>query len=136
MSLECYERKRIVCDRCGHSWFTQSENYRVLCSACGKHVRTGYPTPWEIKKGKKRPEVLDNKIIQDDIMRGNIFEAMNKADMEILNNKQLSRDIIPIVLQRDDIKFAFAKACEERKKSPVAMVRMMVGNWLKKEGYL
>lgn len=54
--------------------------------------------------------------IEDDVMRGNILDAMNRENLDPNNHKELFKDTIPLILKESDIKFAFARACEKRKK--------------------
>ena len=109
-------------------WFTKAK-VRPKCSKCNS-------TQPRIKLEANASNVEANASISDDIMHGNIFTALNKADLDIMNDKQLQKDLIPIILQRDDIKYAFAKACEEKNRSPSILMRRAVRFWLKSEGYL
>ena len=72
--------------------------------------------------------------ISDDIMQGNIIDALNKAEINPFNNNgKISNDFIPLLLKNDELKFAFSKYCEQKKKQPLWVVRYAIIKLLKEE---
>jgi len=128
----------LECPNCGFEWDYTGNNYRVGCRNCGKWFRTGLPTPWENKNKNctsSKKNCTSSKI-SDDIMRGNIIDALEKADVDPWNNNGvLSKDFIPLLLKEDKLKFAFSKYCMEKKKQPTYVVKKAIIYFLKEEKY-
>jgi len=115
MSLEC--------PRCRYNWNFRGRAKRVQCPKCGKFF--------------KNPALLQEScVIRDEIMQGNILDALEKSDVNPSNNKELFKDVIPLILKDEKLKFAFANACLELRKSPEKMIRKAVKYFLEEHGYL
>src|SRR4030043_1601092 len=128
----------LVCPKCGHKWNYKGNEYRTKCTKCRVNgtitiIKTGLPS----KRNGTKMEQRNNKngtTISDDIMHGNILEALEKADIDPLNNNgKLSKDFIPLLLKDDKLKFAFAKYCEMKKKQPLWVVKQAIIKLLKEE---
>jgi hypothetical protein len=73
--------------------------------------------------------------ISDDIMHGNILDALEKANINPFNsNGKLSKDFIPLLLKDDELKLAFSKYCELKKKQPLWVVKQAIIKFLTGEG--
>ena len=69
-------------------------------------------------------------------MRGNIIEALEKADIDPFNNNgKISKDFIPLLLKDDKLKFSFSSYCMDKKKQPLWVVKKAIMEFLKKEKY-
>ena len=69
------------------------------------------------------------KKITDDMMRGSLVDILKQPD-----DKELQRhckDMIPLILKDDLIKYHFANECERSKKLPVVVMREAVEYYLK-----
>lgn len=124
------EWKKITCPHCKKSYKFYGKSNRVECRYCGKWFQQKYQDDMVI------PNKPVNDDIKDDILQGNILDALEKADINPANHRELFRDAIPLILKKDDLKYAFAKACQDRKRSPEEMMRKAVRYWLKEKGYL
>jgi len=120
-SLACDNHVELKCPKCGYIWQFKGKANRVQCRKCKKFFTRKY---------KKSAD------IQDDIMKGNILDALQKVDTDPSSHKELFKDAIPLILKDDDLKFAFSQACSELKKSPETIVRRAVKYWLKDKGFL
>lgn len=68
MNLEC-DFLKIECPNCSNVWISKSKAKRVQCSACGKFFKN--------PNADKSAKVLKSQqIIQDNIMQGNIMDAL------------------------------------------------------------
>jgi len=63
---------KLECSRCGHSWNYKGNKYRAICVKCRNWIRTGLPSPWS------KNASVNASVIKDDIMHGNIIEALEK----------------------------------------------------------
>ena len=127
---------KLTCPKCGHKWNYKGNKYRAMCMNCRrKHntvtwIKTGLPP-----NATNSPPNATNSI-SDDIMRGNITEALNKADIDPFNSKgKLSKDFIPLLLKNDKLKFAFAEYCDDNKKQPLWVVKKAIMFFLEQDGY-
>lgn len=131
----------LVCPKCGHKWNYRGNNYRIDCGNCRKQgiitiIKTGLPTPWEKSNSNPNNPTVKSNSISDSIMRGNILEALEKADIDPMNNNgKISKDFIPLLLKDEKLKFAFAKYCEAKKKQPLWVVKKAIINFLMEEKY-
>ena len=121
MSSEC-KFKVIVCPLCSYRWPFTGKARKIQCPGC--------------KKFFDKSEVLDESRIRDDIMKGNILDALGDAGINPDNNHEMFKDVIPLILRDDDLKFAFSKACSELRRSPERLMRSSVRSWLEENGYL
>lgn len=126
-SSTCASYVELKCPKCGYVWPFTGKCNNVQCPGCGKFFKRKY---------KRRPNTEKPADIRDDIMKGNIMEALHKADMDPSNHKELFKDAIPLILRDDELKFAFSYACEELKKSPETIVRWAVKEWLKDKRFM
>ena len=124
----------LECPKCNHKWNYRGNLKRARCPNCRKkgiknqYVKTGLGA----NNGAKMAQIGAN--ISDDIMRGNILDALDKADIDPLySNGKLSKDFIPLLLRDDELKFAFAKYCDIKKKQPLWVVKYAVEKLLKEE---
>ena len=120
----------LICPKCNHKF--NSEAKRPQCSQC----RYNFPRVKNIQKHPQETSKKTSNLISDDIMQGNILDALNKADINPTNHRELFRDAIPLILKEDKLKFAFAEACQDRRRSPEIIIRNAVRFWLKEKGYL
>ena len=118
----------LVCPNCDNHWKFRGKAKRVQCPKCKRFFSRNLQKPAETCN---IPAVIEDKI-----MRGNILEVLESENIDPMNNKELFKDTIPLLLKEPDIKFAFAKACEKRKKSPEKLLRSIVKKWLKQEKLL
>jgi len=119
----------LKCPKCGYGWDFKGRARRVQCLKCGKF----FYNPIFMQKPANNAETCK---IKDDIMHGNILDALNKANIDPINHNELSKDWIPILLEDNKLKFAFAEACEKLQKSPEKVLRMAIKDWLKQKEYL
>lgn len=125
--MQSEEFKILTCPYCGYNFpFTGKAN-RVQCH--NKDCKRWF-------KQRYKKEDVATVDVKDDILKGNILDALEKADINPANHRELFRDAIPLILKKDDLKFAFAKAVQDRKRSPEEMMRKAVRYWLKEKGYL
>jgi len=119
----------LECKVCGHVWDYKGKAKRAQCGKCRWNGKVTYikTTP------NTTPTTPD---IKDDIMQGNILDALDKADINPTNHRELFKDAIPLILKEDKLKFAFAEACQDRRRSPESVVRNAVRFWLKEKRYL
>ncbi len=120
----------LECPKCGFKWDfegTGGLRKRVQCRKCKQFFNLKQPIP------AKKPD--NTSQIHDDIMHGNIMDALDKADIDPMNHNELIKDAIPIILKEDKLKYAFAKACSEKKNSPEKMIRVILKNWLMENKY-
>jgi len=129
----------LECPKCGHEWNYKGNHWRTKCVNCRKKgiitiIKTGVPRiKGTVGTQKGTPSISPD--IQDDIMHGNIMDALNKADVNPFNHKNFLKDAIPLILKEEKLKFAFAKACSEKKNSPEKMIRVILKDWLKEKKY-
>ncbi len=133
----------LKCPKCGHSWNYKGNNYRIDCSICRSKgiltiIKTGLPYKPSSKPSTKpstKPSCKKSTAgISDDIMHGNIIEALEKADIDPLNNNgRISKDFIPLLLKDDKLKYAFSKYCYENKKQPLWVVKQAIIKFLEEE---
>ena len=124
--------KIITCPYCGYEFPFKGKSNRVRCrnNECKRWFKQKYKRQQKLHTATK---VADN--LKDDIMQGNILDALHKADINPTNHKEMFKDAIPLILKDDKLKFAFAKACQDRKRSPETIVRKAILFWLKEKGY-
>ena len=131
----------LTCPKCKYEWEYKGNFWRTNCQACRKKgictiIKTGLPTPWSkeaVRSSKRSNESTAS--ISDDIMHGNILDALEKANIDPFNNNgKLSKDFIPLLLKDDELKLAFSKYCEQKKKQPLWVVKKAITLFLKGEG--
>jgi len=128
MNLEC-DFFKIECPNCSNVWISKAKAKRVQCSVCGKFFKN--------PSADKSAKVLKSQqIIQDNIMQGDILDAMDRANIDPMNNKKVIKDYIPLLLDDDKLEFALAKACTERKRGAKTIIKKALRMWLKDEGFL
>lgn len=121
----------LKCPKCDYKWNFRGKAKRVQCPECKQFF---YNPAWNPANSCTKP--AQNLQIQDDIMRGNITEALDKANIDPFNNNgKISKDFIPLLLKNDKLKFAFAEYCNDKKKPPLWVVKKAVKDFLEKEGY-
>ena len=120
----------LTCPKCGNNKI----NANVKRPQCGK-CRYCFPRN---KSANNQPTSASKKSaisISDDIMHGNILDALEKANIDPFNNNgKLSKDFIPLLLKDDELKLAFSKYCEQKKKQPLWVVKKAIALFLKVEG--
>ena len=124
----------LECPKCGYKWNFNGKANRVQCPQCKKFFRLNYK-PARNPANKTKPAKQTCQI-SDDIMQGNILDALEKADINPTNHHEMFKDAIPLILKDDELKFAFAQACQDRKRSPEVIVRKAVRVWLKENRYI
>lgn len=128
----------LECKVCGHKWNYKGNQYRAMCMNCRRkhnkitYIKTGLPS----KCHQNAINCHQLPSIKDDIMQGSILSALNKADIDPTNHREMFKDAIPLILRDDKLKFAFAQACQDRKKSPEKVVRNAIEFWLKENEYI
>jgi len=124
--------KEVKCPYCSYTWAFTGKSDRVECRRCKKWFRLRYQrVPQELQQLG-----YDNsRTAFDDMMEGNITEAFDKANIDPMNRKELVKDIIPIILKTDKLKFAFAEACADLNISPEKLLRIIVKKYLLERGY-
>jgi hypothetical protein len=123
--------KTLTCKYCGHTYPFKGKANRVQCPKCHRFFQQEYKKQKKLQKAEK---VADD--FKDDIMLGNISEAMDKAKIDPFdNNKTLSSDFIMLLLKDDKLKFAFSYYCLEKKKKPLDVIKKAVIDFLGNEDY-
>jgi len=117
----------LECPKCGNK-----VNPNAKRPQCGK-CRYSFPRKNSAKSQPTQPKVSQ---ISDDIMQGSILNALEKADIDPTNHREMFKDAIPLIIKEDKLKFAFAQACQDRKRSPEVIVRKAIKFWLKENKYL
>ena len=119
----------LTCPKCGHKF--NSEAKRPQCSKC----KYNFP---RIKFGieTSKTSKTSNQTIQDNILNGNILDALDQTKIDPFNDQKMFKDFIPLLLGDNETRYAFARACDERRKSPRVMVKVIIKSWLKEKGFL
>jgi hypothetical protein len=102
---------KIQCYYCGTIKEFNGKSRGTTCSKCKRWI--------SVKKGK----------IQ---MVDDTFDVLGKVGLNPLD--ELTRDKI-INLLGFDLSFRFFKASKKRKRKPVKLLKKIIDNWLKKEGF-
>lgn len=127
---------KLKCSRCAHEWSYKGNSYRAECKNCRKLYGKGTWIKTGLKKASEASIEASEASIQDNILRGNILDAMKQMGKHPLDNAKLTGDYILHILDDDKLVLALNKACEEEKKKPAVLIKKAVKFWLEKEGYL
>jgi hypothetical protein len=88
------------------------------------------------KKKIESKEKKDASTIEEVFVTGDIFGTLEKMGIDPTASDKRVGEYISIMLEDDDLKYAFAKACERQKESPKTMVKKIIKSWLRNKGYL
>lgn len=127
----------LVCKKCDHKWDYKGKSYRAMCSSCqNKGIVTWIKTGILFAKNSS-PKTHHSSVpsISSDLMSGSLIKALKKAGLDPMKNGQL-RDAISTILEKDEVKIAWANALEKKKIDSIRLVRKVLVNWLKEEKYL
>lgn len=86
-------------------------------------------------KKNKKTKGDDMKDTEQLFVAGDIFGALKKMKVDPAKSDKRIGEYISIMLDDDELKYAFAKACEKQKQSPKVMLKKIVTAWLKERGY-
>ena len=131
----------LICPKCDYSWNYKGNRYKTTCPKCKWHNRktvwvyTGLPTPSKMTTTPTTTPTTSQNI-QDNILNGNILDALDQVEIDPFNNQKMFKDFIPLLLGDDETRYAFARACDERRRSPRRMVKSIIKSWLKEKGFL
>ena len=126
----------LKCPVCGHKWNYKGNAKRIQCWGCKKMFQAKTLLNSAPNSAITENSAPNSALIQDDIMKGSILDALDKADVDPLNHKNFLNDAIPLIIKEGELNFAFAKVCSERKNSPEQMIRIIIKKWLTDEGKL
>ena len=137
----------LICPKCNYSWNYKGNHWRATCPNCKEKtkktiwVKTGIPftkryTPNSTHSTPNSTHSTPNLQVQDNILNGNILDALDQTEIDPFNNQRMFKDFIPILLGDDETRYAFARACDEKRKSPRAMVKVIIKSWLKEKEFL
>jgi len=95
--MKCEEPRepiKLICPKCKYKWNYKGKSYRTICPRCSWNdkktvwIKTGLTFP------KTIPTIPSTIPIQDNILSGNLIDALEDAEMSPLRDTRYIRDSI------------------------------------------